>query len=778
MSRLAYSLCIGVLTGLVMQASGEENPPPLPAAARQTLLFVTHHQYQSDHHNTHDFFPTATHEFNIGTFAPGSALKLIELPSRKVTTLLETQTGVIRDPDLDFDARKIVFSMRRNTQDSYHLYEIHIDGTGLKQLTALKDADDLDPIYLPDGHILFTSTREPKYCLCNRHIMANLYRMESDGANIVQISKNTLFDNKPSLMPDGRVLYSRWEYVDREQLSAQGLWVCNPDGTSHQLIWGNNTQSPGGVLEGRVIPDNKQQIVCTFTPCHNRAWGAIAIINRTLGIDGPNPVTTIWPASARRLIAEVGSCDAFGQCDPKYQNPYPLTDPETGACGRYFVCVRTTGKSEKTAITLLDSMGEDRILYEDKGALGCFDPLPVLPRKRPPIIPERRKYDLSSEGAFYISNVYNGTHMQGIAKGDVRYLRVVETPEKRFFTLRHNWTAPAINWHEFNAKRVLGIVPVEEDGSAYFTVPSEKFVYFQLLDKNGMMLQSMRSGTYVQPGETQGCNGCHDNRLSTPGARPENSVALRRPPTPLAGQYTTRENFNYLSTIQPILDRHCLKCHDYGKEGAKRVVLAGDISVPFNVSYMELQRKDYLGTIGAGRVPIYKPKTWGSHASPLVTMLMNGHKEVRLPQEDLAAIITWIDINAPYYPSFACSYPDNVTGRCPLSDAELKELQRITGKRNLTEMLHRWVSSRPEPFLNFSRPGLSPIMQSVPEQDKGTALSILHAGALRLKENPRADMPGFKLSGLDAWREEKYQQRLGREAANREAIAKGRKVYD
>jgi len=750
----------------------------IPLAAQQRILFVTRHQYQRDHHNTHDFFPVADHEFNLGQFTPGSALKIIELPSRMIATLLETKTGVIRDPELDFDAKKIVFSMRRDKQDSYHIYEINIDGTGLKQLTSMKDIDDLDPIYLPDGHILFSSTREPKYCLCNRHIMANLYRMEPDGANIVQISKNTLFDNKPSLIPDGRILYTRWEYVDREQLSAQGLWVCNPDGTRHQVIWGNNTQSPGGVLDGQWIADAQQQIVCTFSACHDRPWGAIAIINRALGLDGPKPVTTIWPADARNLIAEVGSCDLFKKCNPKYEDPRPLADPATGAAGRYFLCVRTIGKGEKTAIVLLDTEGPETVLHEEPDALGCFDPLPVRPRKRPPVIPPARRYDATAVGAFYISNVYKGTHMNGIAPGDVKYLRIVETPEKRFFTVRHTWTAPAINWHEFNVKRVLGVVPVEEDGSAYFTVPSEKFVYFQLLDKDGMMLQSMRSGTFVQPGETQGCVGCHEDRLSASVISPEKLAAMHKPPAVLSGLQGEQGNFNYLSLIQPILDRHCLRCHDYGKDGAKKVVLAGDISVPFNVSYMELHRKGYLGSLGAGPVPIRQPKTWGSHAGKLIALLQKGHNEVRLSQQELEKLITWLDINAPYYPSFASAYPDSVTGRCPLTDAELGRLQELSGNRTLISMLHNWVGSRPEPFLNLTRPALSPILESVPPEKWDDALSVLQTAAARLAERSRADMPGFTLSGLDAWREEKYQERRKQEALRRKAIANGEKIHD
>jgi hypothetical protein len=764
---------------LLMNCSMAGALSELPAVVKHPILFVTHAQYQRDHHNTHDFFPSAQHEFNQGKFVPGSAMKILHPETGKTTTLLETGTGLIRDPEIHFDAQKVVFSMRRDLQDSYHIYEMNMDGTGLQQLTRMKDVDDLDPIYLPDNHILFTSTREPKYCLCNRHIMANLYRMDADGANIVQISKNPLFDNKASLMPSGRILYTRWEYVDREQLSAQGLWVANPDGTNHRLFYGNNTQSPGGVLDGRIIGDSEQMAVCTFAATHDRAWGAIAIINRARGIEAEKPVVKIWPANAYPWIKEVGSCDTFAQCNPKYEDPYPLVDPALKTAGRYFLCVRSMESKEKTAIVLLDTEGPETILYQEQGPLGCFDPQVVVPKERPPVISTQRRFDRTLKGAFYIADVYNGTHMKGIEKGEIKYLRVIETPEKRFFTLNHYWTAPANNWHEFNLKKILGTVPVEEDGSAYFTIPSETFVYFQLLDKDGMMVHSMRSGTYVQPGETQGCIGCHEDRLSTPTMNiSEKTIAMRKPPVDLNGWQGPAENFSYMKTIQPVLDKHCVKCHDYGKEGAKKVVLAGDKSVPFNISYMELHCNRLLGVIGAGPVPIMQPKTWGSHCSKLISLLKKGHQKVSLSKEEMDRLTTWVDINAPYYPSYGCAFPDNVTGRCPLNREELAKLEKLSG-RKLVETFHKWFGmQRKDLCLSFDRPECSVILDSITQDKKAEALEIIRIGAARMKATPRADMPGFKLSEIDAWREEKYQKRVAHEQAVREACSTGKKIYD
>lgn len=172
--------------------------------------------------------------------------------------------------------------MRKSPEDFYHIYEMNLDGTGLKQLTSATGISDIDPIYLPDGSIVFTSTRQPKYCMCNRHIMGNLFRMNADGSNITQIGVSTLFEGHSTLLNDGRILYDRWEYVDRNFGDAQGLWTVNPDGTKHSIYYGNNTASPGGVIDGRQIPGT-DLVACTFGSCHDRPWGAIAIIDRKKG---------------------------------------------------------------------------------------------------------------------------------------------------------------------------------------------------------------------------------------------------------------------------------------------------------------------------------------------------------------------------------------------------------------------------------------------------------------------------------------------------------------
>jgi len=744
-----------------------------PLLSGQPILFVVRKQYHPDHHNTATFFPAAQHEYNDGAFTPGGALKAIDFARGGETrTLLETSAGLIRDPDVHFSGRKIVFSMRTNTVDSYHLFEINADGSGLRQLTFAKDVDDLGPFYLPDDSIAFSSTREPKYCGCNRHIMANLFVMDADGANIHQIGKSTLFEGHGRLMPDGRILYDRWEYVDRNFGDAQALWTCNPDGTSHSVYWGNNTAAPGAVIDARMLP-GAEQAICVFGSCHDRPWGALAIIDRRLALDGPEGVVRTWPADATNLVKQSGwqIFDAFTAVSLKYEDPFPLSD-------KYFLTARMTGQGEQMGLYLLDVFGNEILIHSE--APGCFNPMPLGPHRRPPTLPLRRDLE-NKPGTYYVQDVYQGTHMSGVKRGQVKWLRVVESPEKRFWT-RSGWggqgfEGPAMNWTDFGNKRILGAVPVEEDGSAYFEVPSETFVFFQLLDENGMMIQSMRSGTIVQSGERASCVGCHEERRNAPSMQTAKVMALQRPASQLAGWHGPPRGFSFLAEVQPVFNKHCVRCHDYGKEAEKVINLAPDRDLVFNTAYNELWRKKFIKVVGAGPPEIQPALSWGSHASKLGQTLL-AHYRDKLTEEEFDRVVTWIDLNAPYYPTFASAYPDNLAGRSPLDDKQLARLEELTGVP-LRQLAGHAENRGPQ--ISFDRPELSPCLaplaakKGVPYQE---ALALIWSGSLALASKPEADSPGFKPCETDQWRNQKYLARQEQEQRSRVALRQGKKVYD
>jgi len=771
-----------------------------PLVSSQPIVFVVRHQYRSHYHAIDTLFHTCELNADRGMrphadlFQGGGALKTFDPASGRVRTLVEAPEGVVRDPEVHFDGRRIVFAMRRHRDEDYHIWEIEADGSGLRQLTAAADASDFDPFYLPDDRIAFSSTREPKYNQCSRDHGANLFCMEADGANIHQIGKNNLFDNHGTLLPDGRILYARWEYVDRNFGDAHGIWTINPDGTNQAIYWGNNTASPGAVYYPRNIPGT-DQMLCVFGMHHHRLWGALAIVDRTRGLDGREPVLRTWPADAIDRVQAGGpfDCDGFISVYPKYECPYPLSD-------KYFLCSRMTmrpGQSvvrgdanlgDEMGLYLIDVFGNELLLHVEPP--GCYDPLPLAASDRPPVVPPRRDFE-NGEGFFYVADVYRGTHMQKVARGSAKWLRVVESPEKRHWSpgawFGQGYTAPGMNWHSLENKRILGTVPVEADGSAYFAVPAEKFVYFQLLDEDGMMIQSMRSGATVQSGERAGCVGCHEERRTAPLVVSETSgatathLALRRPPSRLDGWHGPPRLFGYAFEVQPVFDKHCVRCHDFGQPAGEKLNLAGDRSICFNVSYEELWRKRYVNCVGGGPAEIQPAYSWGSHASRLIEELRRPqvpeHAELRLSPEEVDRIITWVDLNGVYYPDYACAYPNSLTGRCPLDNAQLARLAELTG---IPFDRQRSYGSSRGPHVSFDRPELSPCLQKLDKASPkyAEALAIITAGRAMLKTTPRADMDGFVPCEDHRNRLTKYAHREKEEARHRKALREGKKVYD
>jgi len=770
-----------------------------PLVSGQPIVFVVRHQYRSHYHAIDTLFHTGELNADRGMtphanlFQGGAALKTIDLTSGRVQTLIEVPDGVVRDPEVHFDGQRIVFALRRHRDEDYHIEEVQADGTERRQLTGMAGVADFDPFYLPDDRIAFSSTREPKYNQCSRDHGANLFCMEADGANICQIGKNNLFDNHGTLTPDGRILYARWEYVDRNFGDAHGVWTVNPDGTNQAIYWGNNTASPGAVYYPRLIPDT-QQMLCVFGMHHFRLWGALAIVDRRHGLDGREAVIRTWPTDVIDRVRAGGpfDCDGFVSVYPKYECPYPLSD-------KYFLCSRMTMRAgqlpgasdaqagEEMGIYLVDVFGNELLLHAEPP--GCYDPLPLRPR--PPVIPPRRDFE-NREGHFYVADVYRGTHMAGVPRGSVKSLRVVESPEKRHWSpgawFGQGYTAPAMNWHSLENKRILGTVPVEEDGSASFAVPAETFVYFQLLDEDGMMIQSMRSGASVQSGEQAACVGCHEDRRTAPPApqcgsqRAALPLAWRRPPSRLDGWYGPPREFSFMAEVQPVLTERCVSCHDYGQEAGRKLNLAPDRTLTFNTAYVELWRKGYLRCIGAGPAEIQPPYSWGSHASKLVQTLRTagtpGHEELELTPEEFHRIATWIDLNGVYYPTYACAYPDSLTGRIPLDAAQLSRLGQLTG---IDFAGQRSYGRNPGVEVSFDRPELSPLLAALADKEDPRyreALAIIQAGQAQLDQRPRADMPGFVPSAPDQHREAAYAFRRQIEQRNRAALRDGDKVFD
>jgi len=827
-------IAIGMILGLLAGSASSAAPLAAKAVLGKTPILYT--LRPPDRNGTHVYMRPQCFQ------KMGAAMKVLDPATGKTRVLVSAPKGIIRRPCVHFDGKRIVFAMCRTARDAFHIYEITIDPATLftatgevepRQLTFAPDVYDVDPIYLPDDKIAFCSTRDIKIVPCAGQLVPQMFRMDADGANIHQITRSTVHENEPSLLPDGRILYNRWDYVDRNFGDGHGFWVTNPDGCNQAIGWGNNTAHPASPWTARAIPGTGK-FICILGTHHGSLGGAMAIVNPQIAVDGrksiertwpaevikrfDNPrklvldakrtkkargigkMTSIWPAEARALLPEShhyrlhGWNDDLNSVKPWYNCPFPLSDTQ-------FLYVVSPNRNAGAAIYLGDVDGNEVKIHAE--APGCYDPMPLAPSRRPPVLASPRDY-ANNEGHFYIQNVYIGTHMQRVKPGSVKAVRVVQAHSKRGKS-GHTWRAlghqeGAIGWSGFIAKTVLGTAPVEKDGSASFLVPSDRFVYFQLLDADGMMIHSMRTGTSIHSGERRGCVGCHESRTATtlPAKSPKLTEALRRKPSTLTPWYGGPRRFGYLAEVQPVLDRHCLRCHDFGKKGAGKIVLAGDKNFGFNVSYCELQSKGLTGAIGAGPAGHLPALTWGSHTSPLIRMLRKGHpsspkgsdvtspsssgdadvtSRVKLSTEEMDRLITWIDLNAPYYPTGYSARPGPAPGRNPLSSGQTRRLLALAGLDG-NQLLKADHYAGPQ--VCFDRPELSPCLKRITDPAKrAEALKIIQAGKASLAALPRADMPGFAtLHAADQKRKEHYEKYRRIEQAVRKAIREGRKIYD
>lgn len=736
-----------------------------PVLRENKLIFVVRQQYAEDHHNTGTDFLLG--EVSAKKFRSGGAIRMLDLSKpiddpKRLTTLLDLPQGVARDLEVHFEGNRILFAVRRSYDENFHIAEMFLNEKHTGELRFLgvdPSAADLDPIYLPDGQIVFSSTRDLKYCGCNRHAQANLFRMNADGSGVCQIGRNTLYESRSSLLPDGRILYDRWEYVDRHFGPSFGLWTMYPDGRAPSLFYGNNAWSPGAIFDARFMPnaDGKaEQVVCTFGACHDRPWGAIVILDRSLGLDGMEPVLHSWPSDIAPYMRNAqnyrngrdvyhpvgGQIDQFKGLRVKYEDPFPLDEA-------FLLCARTLGDGERTGIFLIDIFGNEILLHEEQGK-GCFDPMPLISRKRPPILPDVID-TTKTTGIFFVADVYQGSGMETVQRGTIKTLRVIEAPPKRFWT-KPMWEGdtfqrPAMNFNNTNNKRILGDVPVEQDGSAFFEVPADRFVFFQALDAEGMMVQSMRSGTSLRPGETLSCIGCHESRHETPKlSKSSYPDALKRPPSRLKNWYGTERNFDYQTEVQPIWDKYCISCHDFGKKAERSLNLSGDLGLVFNLSYMELRRrtslrwypeppethpKELIKPVDDGPPEVLPPYAWGAHRSRLIGFLRGEHHGVRLDKESFDRIVTWIDINTPFYADYETDFPNHLFGRSPLDDTELKQIAELTGVPvNSTLLFAENTGTR----INFTRPEQSDCLKKLPENDPRyqEAITIIRRGRDRL----------------------------------------------
>ncbi len=560
------------------------------------------------------------------TYQEGGRLVKLNLKTGQLDTLLEDAKGAVRDPQVHYDGKKIIFSYRPGGTEYYHLYEIQVDGSGLRQLTD-GPYDDIEPTYLAEGDIVFVSSRCNRWVQCWLTKVAVLHRCDPDGKNIHRISANVEQDNTPWPLPDGRILYQRWEYVDRSQVNYHHLWTASPDGTGQMVYYGN--MHPGTVMiDAKPIPGTKK-VVAIFSPGHGRREhdGTITVVDPVGGPDNKSFATAISQS-------------------PEYRDPWAFSE------GAFLA-------AHRAEIVLLDARGRVQPIYtlpkEDvQAGFQCFEPRPVTARPRERVIPPRTRPEQPT-GRLVLADIYQGRNMAGVERGEIKKLLVLESLPKPI-----NFTGgmdPLTYGGSFTLERVLGTVPVEPDGSAYLELPALRSMFFVALDENDLSVKRMQSFLTVEPGEVSGCVGCHEQRTHSFIPRSD-LMAMRRPVSKLEPVADCPDVFDFPRDIQPILDRLCVDCHGYeatdrGGPYAGKVILSGDHGPMFSHAYVTMTIRQLFSDGRDRPVSNYAPRTIGSSASRILTMLDGDHYGVRANEHEKTMLRLWIEVGGPYPGTYA-----------------------------------------------------------------------------------------------------------------------------
>ncbi len=589
-----------------------------PMAGVDEIVFAVR-QLGEDPHWYANFGSTLDHS-RWRTYLDGGRLCRLNLHTHVVTVLLDEPAGGVRDPQVDYAGERILFSRREGGSPYFHLYEMHLDGSAIRQLTD-GPYHDVEPTYLPDGGILFVSTRCNRRVNCHTTEVAVLYRCDQDGKNLRMLSSNNEHDNTPWVLPSGQIVYTRWEYVDRNQMAFHHLWITSPDGERQSILFGNLHPNIT-MIDAKPVPGSRK-IVASFSPGHGLREhdGVITLVDPRTGPDNQAAAVSISTTADYR--------------DPWAFSPQAFLAASGGD------------------IVLLNDVGLAQAIYRLPAAdlaagFQCHEPRPVIPRLREPIVAASSQRKLDT-GALVLADVYRGRNMAGVERGSIKSLLVLETLPKPM-----NYTGgmePLSYGGTFTLERVLGTIPVEPDGSAYAVVPALRSLFFVALDENDLSVKRMQSFLTVMPGETVTCVGCHEQRTEAPPQVPSHLQALRREPSPIEPISDVPDVLDFPRDIQPILDRHCVACHDAHRRDGN-IILAGDHGPVFSLSYYALVARNLIsdGRNGLGNRP---PRSIGSSASRLLELMNGSHYGATASEHERRMVRLWIESGATYPGTYA-----------------------------------------------------------------------------------------------------------------------------
>ncbi len=638
--------------------------------------------------------------------------------------------GSVRGLDLHWDGDRVLFSYSRQPFQKVpygflshppNLHEMDIDGSNLSQLTDDPFYTDQEPCYLPDGGIAFVSDRS---CLGNQCAsgigqdkrVVNLYRLDRDG-RVTALTNNKDFDRFPHVLANGQLVFTHWEYQERNFYDQHTVWTCRPDGTYADAFYKQHFSRPMSIRYVRQVPDGVL-VTATAQGHHDFEMGPLLLIDPSMGVNNRDAMRLMTPYAIEgegglgrprpKACVEGGVPDLGGL----YQHPWPLSEK---GCLTSFAYGRSRDHNAGFGLYYVDVWGNQELIHREPVLSSVF-PIPLGTRTRPPALPSMVE-ERADEATCFLSDVY--ADLPGVPRGAVRHIRISQrlpfpSPNQNAAegspishgTNHHKWFPGNGTYRHFAhwtwaPTRVIGTVPVEADGSAYFHAPANVPIFFQALDENYMELRRMRSNVALQRGEKRGCVGCHETKaVSTlPAGLQYMAEALdRQPDRPTAPPWGDATILNYERDIQPIFDRHCVRCHGQ-KEPAGGLELTSRRISGFMQSYRSifglkpsdltpirnpevhqtLNPESDPSTILGGRpadeviekmqenqfpgmlvsisdrmsgAEVTRPLQFGSHRSKLITQLLTDaqhRRDVHVSPIEWRKLVVWVDSNAVYH---------------------------------------------------------------------------------------------------------------------------------
>jgi formylglycine-generating enzyme required for sulfatase activity len=574
----------------------------------------------------------------------------------------------VGEVDLHWDGRRLLFT--KSDATNWKVFELRADGSGLRQVSQMPDdVDSFDACYLPNGRIIFGSTAAYQSVPCwhGQKRVSNLYLMNADGSGVRQVCFDQDHDFHPTVLPNGQVLYHRWDYTGISHIYLRELMVMNPDGTGQRAVYGSGSWYPNALYFPRALPGDSGRLVSILSGYHGvHRMGQLVLLDTARGwLEAEGIVQRI---SGRGDPIKPMVKDNLVDADwPKFLHPFPISEKH------FLVSARLNAKGH-WGIYLADVF-DNLVLVREEPGWALLEPVLLKATPRPPVIPDR--VDLSRKDAFvYLHDVYAGPGLAGVPRGTVKSLRVIAY----HFGYRGLAGPDQIGYGgPWEVMRILGTVALEDDGSAFFRVPANTPLAVQPLDAEGKAVQLMRSWFTAMPGEKLSCVGCHERPADT--ARPQLALAALRPPRDLTPWHDPARGFDFAREVQPVLDKHCTRCHDGQQQSpdlrATELVTNYAGRAISELGIRRLHPKMFADTHGMLRytpaydaliahvrrvgieddVTMLTPGEYHADTSPLVQTLRQGHQDVKLDAEDWDRLVTWIDLNAPCHGTWGEVYP-------------------------------------------------------------------------------------------------------------------------